>query len=191
MRAWGMRVYMYVNIAHAHACMPYVIHSRRAVHALDWVTAASMKSYQSEVSDFCKVSASHVLPLKVVANRTNIISKNVLDSASWMIQYVRTISSMVASLFHSRTETVVMSPHLSSVNQLTWFLISLCKYFYRHSITLSFSHANRASRSWSLRLMMFTLIMWLVIMWLVIKLIYITDSIHVNFFFVAVYKKRV
>ena len=124
--------YMYVNIAHAHACMPYVIHSRRAVHALDWVTAASMKSYQSEVSDFCKVSASHVLPLKVVANRTNIIGKNVLDSASWMIQYVRTISSMVASLFHSRTETVVMSPHLSSVNQLTWFLISLCKYFYRH-----------------------------------------------------------
>ena len=66
-----------------------------------------MKSYQSEVSDFCKVSASHVLPLKVVANGTNIISKNVLDSASWMIQYVRTISSMVASLFHSRTETVV------------------------------------------------------------------------------------
>ena len=78
-----------------------------------------MKSYHSEVSDFCKVSASHVLPLKVFANRTNIIGKNVLDSASWMILYVRTISSMVASLFHSRTETVVMSPHLSSVNQLT------------------------------------------------------------------------
>ena len=72
-----------------------------------------MKSYQSEVSDFCKVIASHVLPLKVFTNRTNIIGKNVLDSASWMIQYYIIHGCFIVP-FQNRN-----IPHLLSVNRLT------------------------------------------------------------------------
>ena len=107
------RVHVYARTLACMLC--HVCHAQSKSSAPDWVTAASMKSYQSEVSDFCKVITSHVLPLKVFTNRTNIIGKNVLDSASWMIQYYIIHGCFIVP-FQNRN-----IPHLLSVNRLTWF----------------------------------------------------------------------